>query len=279
MRLGAVVAIRNLEEADTRLYQLRAAGLAVCQLNLHGVGCQRPTLLTLADKVLEHEARPVAVGCYVNPLQPDTAGPLGATRTDLEHLLHQLDIIGARRVVFFSGSYASTLFDPHPENASDAALDKLAEFVTEICRNTRAGHYQLVIEPWHGHVLSHEDRIVTFHGLLAPAVADHVRYVVDAPTLIGPDRYSERDKVAARICRAIGRAAGVVHLRDIIAPPDGDAGLPGPGEGKLDYKAYVDALKANVHADTPALIRNVPPEELGRACAFLTGLSDTWQLQ
>ncbi len=277
MRLGTLVAIRNLDEADARLDQARAAGFSLCQLNLQGSGFDRVALIGLAEKLLEREMRPVAIGCYVNPLRADEPGPLGASRKELDFVLHHLDVIGARKVVLFTGSHATTLFDPHPDNFTDEALEQLAAFITDVTRNTRARNYQLVLEPWHGHVLCNEDRIITFHESLDPAVSYHVRYVVDAASLITPESYPDRNRVARRVCRAIGPAAGVVHLRDCIMPPDGEAGLPGPGQGTLDYAAYVQALRENVPPDTPAIVRNVPPDELAQARSFLLGLAEDWE--
>jgi len=278
LRLGVLVAVRSLEDAGTRLDQARAAGFSLCQLNLQGPCHRRTDLIALADMMLERDMRPVALGCYANPLRPDEPTPLGASRDHLDSLLHHLDIVGARKVVFFSGSYASTLYDPHPDNFTDEALEELVRFVSDVVARTRARHYQLVLEPWSGHVLCNEDRIITFHEQLAPAVAEHVRYVVDAPALITAERYADRDRVARKICRAIGPAAGVVHLRDCIMPPDGEAALPGPGQGKLDYRAYVEALRDNVPSDAPAVVRNVPPEEMAQAREYLLTLADGWQL-
>jgi len=268
-----------LEDAEVRLDQARAAGFSLCQLNLQRFGCERTALIALADRMLERDMRAVAIGCYVNPLRPDEPSPLGATRADLDQLLHEIDLVGARKVVLFSGSYAEALYDPHPDNFAAEALESLVEFVSDVVATTRARNYHLVLEPWHGHVLCDEDRIITFHEMLEPRVAEHVRYVLDASALITPERYPDRDRVARRICRSIGPAAGVVHLRDCIMPPDGEAALPGPGQGVLDYGAYVNALRANVPKDTPAIVRNVPPEEFSQTREFVLALADDWELK
>ena len=278
MRLGVLISLRSLSEADDRLAQAQNAGFSLCQVNLQGGACDRTEFATLAEKMLERDIRPVAIGCYVNPMRPEEAGPLGAKREDLIRILHQLDIIGARKVVCFSGSYGDTLYDAHPENASDEALQALADFVSGVVAETKARHYNLVLEPWHGHVLSSEDRIMNFHEMLEPAVAEHIRYVVDAAALLTPERYPERDRAAKKVCRSIGPAAGVVHLRDCIMPPDGDPALPGPGQGKLVYSAYVSALRNNVPFDAPAIVRNIPPEEFAPAREFLQRITDDWEL-
>lgn len=273
-----MVTIRNLDEAESRLDQVREAGFALCQINFAGGSLQRTELITLAELLLAREMRPVALGCYVNPLKPEDPSPLGGSREALDSLLLHLDIAGARKVVMLSGSHADTLYGSHPDNASDEALNALRDFVSDVVAVTRARHYQLVLEPWPGHVLSDEDRIITFHERLSPAVREHIRYVLDAAALITPERYADKDRAVRRICRAIGPAAGVVHLRDCIMPPDGEAALPGPGQGKLDYGSYIQALKDNVPFDAPAIVRNVPPEELKSAREYLMGLADDWQL-
>jgi len=278
VKLGVLLAARSVEEAETRLDQARASGFSLCQLNLQKGGCSRGDLVVLADRMLERGVRPIAIGCYVNPMKPEDPGPLGLCRTDLVHLLQLLDIVGARNVVFSSGTYGDTPYDPHPDNFTDEALNVLVGFVTDLVAETKARRYHLVIEPWHGHVLNSEDRVIAFHERLEPAVSEHVRYVIDAPALIGPDRYSERDRAVRHICRAIGRAAAVVHLRDCIMPPDGDADLTGPGQGKLDFAAYVQALKDYVPDDTPAVVRNIPPEEFAQSRDYLLRLAADWQL-
>src|SRR5262249_5991441 len=157
-------------------------------------------------------------------------------------LLHSLDLLGARRIVFWSGTRADAIYDDHPDNAGEEALADLREFLRELVRGTRCRHYFLVIEPWHSHVLNSESRILAFHDSLEPAIAEHVRYVMDAPNLLTAERYPDRDAQARTICRAIGDLAGVVHLKDCLLSPEGDIGLAGPGQGTLDYSAYLESI-------------------------------------
>jgi sugar phosphate isomerase/epimerase len=228
--------------------------------------------------MLEHGVRPVAIGCYVNPMKPDDPGPLGIGRADVVHLLQQLDIVGARNVVISSGTYADAPYDPHPDNFTDEALDRLAGFVTDLVGETKARRYRLLVEPWHGHVLHSEDRVIAFHERLDASVKDHIRYVMDASALIGPERYGDRDRAVRSILRAIGRAAGIVHLRDCIMPPDGEADLTAPGQGRLDFPAYVEKLREHVPEETPAIVRNLPPDEFAQSRDYMLRLADDWQL-
>ncbi|HSV73704.1 MAG TPA: TIM barrel protein [Chthonomonadales bacterium] len=278
MKLGIMLSGRRPDDVRQRLEQAREAGFSLCQINLHQTGFSRADLVAIADAVVEYEVRPVAVGCYVNPLRPDEPYPMGATRADLSTLLHALDIVGARRVVLFSGSYASSVFDDHPDNHTDEALERVRYFVTAVCGSIRARNYRLVIEPWHTHVLSSEKRIAEFHRGLDESTRQHVRYVLDAPALILETDYPNRDKRARALARVVGPAAGAVHFRDCIMPPDGETAYPAPGQGRLDYPAYVEAVVEHANPDAPAVIRNVPAAEFAAVRDYMLRLGVRWEL-
>lgn len=278
MKLGVILSGKRPEDVAQRLAQAREAGFSLCQLNLAQGGYTRADLVAIADSMLEHGIRPVAVGCYVNPMRPDEPSFAGANRADLDLLLHSLDIVGARRVVIWSGTHAGSMYEAHAENGSEESLETLHTFIRTIVAETKARHYSLVIEPWQYHVLSSEERIIAFHERLEPAVREHVRYVLDATNLITPERYETLDKEARAVCRRIGPAAALVHLKDCIMPPDGDHALPGPGQGRLDYPAYVEAVQRFAAVDAPAIVRNVRPAEFADVRDRMLQLSDRWQL-
>src|SRR5438105_11898956 len=164
-----------------RLEQAREAGFSLCQLNLHQTGITRADLMAIADAMLEFGVRTVAVGCYCNPLQPEDPSLMGACRQDLDTVLHALDVIGARRVVLWSGTLSDDVYGEHPLNQTPSSETLLRDFLTDVVQNTRARHYQLVIEPWRSHVLGSERATRGFHDSLPPEVRERVRYVLDAP--------------------------------------------------------------------------------------------------
>jgi sugar phosphate isomerase/epimerase len=278
MKLGILLPGRRPDDIALRLGQAREAGFGLCQLNFHQPGLTRADMVAVADAVEEYHVRPVAVGCYVNPLKPEDPGYGGATRADLDVVLHSLDILGARRVILWSGTLAPRLFDQHDANATEECLASLREFLGEVVRTTRARHYFLCIEPFGTHVLCDERLVAAFHETLEPTVAERVRYVVDAASFMTPHRYPSRDEHARSVCENLGPLAGVVHLRDCVLPPDGEPALPGPGQGRMDYPAYVESLFGCVADDVPAIIRNVPPAEFSASRDFLLQLTDGWEL-
>jgi sugar phosphate isomerase/epimerase len=278
MRLGVLTACRRADDLARQLESVREAGYFLCQLNLMQSGATRADLMAIADVLLEFGMRPVAIGCYVNPMRPDEPSFMGARREDLDNVLHSLDLLGARRVVFWSGTHADTLFDDHADNRQEHSLDMLRDFLDDVVASTRARRYSLVIEPYKAHVLQTAEAVVAFHDTLAPATAERVEYVLDAPNLITEEQYPQRDDVAERICRVLGPYAGVAHLKDCIMPPDGEEALPGPGQGRLDYARYVQAIMRNVNDDVPAIVKGAAPSELAAVRDFLLRLSDRWEL-
>ena len=277
MKLGILLAGKRPEDIAKRLEQARAAGFSLCQLNFMQSGFTRTDLLSVADSLLEYGIRPAAVGCYINPLRPDDTF-MGVSRADLELILHSLDIIGARKIVLWSGTNASTVYEDHPANTSKDSVHLLHSFITDIVRTTRARHYFLVIEGFKYHVLRDEQSVVNFQQSLAPDVAERVRFVLDAPNFMTPERYENKDAVAERICRMVGPLAGVVHLKDCVMPPDGDECLAAPGQGTLDYSAYINAIMQNTPRDAPAIVKNVPSPEYSASRDHLLQMSNKWEL-
>ena len=278
MKLGILLAGKRPEDIAQRLEQARTAGFSLCQLNLHQTGYTRPDMVAIMDAMEDFGVRAVAVGCYVNPLRPDDSSLNGTCRADLDLVLHSLDLLGARRIVLWSGTHAGALFVQDERNHTEESQEQLRSFVTNVINETRARHYWLVIEPWRTHVLSDENKVVQFHESLAPHVQEHVRYVLDAPNLITAERYPRCMEHAVGICDKIGPLAGVVHLKDCIMPPDGDEALVGPGRGKLAYADYLEALMGCVEEDVPGIIKNVPASDYADIRDDMLRLSDQFEL-
>jgi sugar phosphate isomerase/epimerase len=278
MKLGILIAGRRPEDIGQRLAQAREAGFSLCQLNLHQTGYTRADMIAIMDLLEDYGVRASAVGCYVNPLKPDDARLNGTCRADLNLVLSSLDLLGARRIVIWSGTHAEAQFAPDERNQTEESEHVLREFVTDVVNSTRCRHYWLVIEPWRTHVLSDEEKVVRFHNSLAPHVQEHVRFVLDAPNLITADRYPACMDYAMNICRRIGPLAGVVHLKDCIMPPDADEALVGPGRGKLNYADYLEALMGHADEDVPAIIKNVPITDFAVIRDDVLRLSDQFEL-
>lgn len=260
MKLGIYIAGMGAEDLRGKFEQAREAGFSLCMTSLHRTGYSRQDLAAIADDLVELGIRPLALGCFLNPLRPEDASFMGACANDLDTLLQTLDIVGARRIVLCSGTYAESPVEPDERNSSDEGLAVLREFVAGVLARTRARNYQLVFEPNPAHVLSSPKRVLQFHEMLGEMEQRHVRYVLDGAAFVRPEAWEERDGIAQVSCAQLGAVAGIAYLRD--AALDAAAGLlnPAPGEGELDFPGYVATLQKHA-GDTGAVIRSVTPDQ------------------
>lgn len=278
MRLGIQLNGKSSDDLVRRLALARDAGFSLCQLNLLFGGVTRADLLKLADAIEQYGVRPVAIGCYLNPMRPAEASPVGVARPDLDLILQSLDVLGARRVVLLSGTHAHDLGESHPDNEKPESLEALHALVVDIVTNTRARNFSLVIEPWSIHVLSSVDLVEEFHARLEPWIAEHVRYVVDPVPLLTPEYHARCDAFAAAVCARLGGVAGLARLEDCTCTVDGLVGPTAPGAGELDYPKFLEALMAACPPDTPAVACNVRSAEFAEVRDRLLRMSPAWRL-
>src|SRR5256885_11662513 len=137
MKLGMLLAGKRPEDIAKRLEHAREAGFFLCQLNLHQTGYSRADMVAIMDAMEDYGVRAVAIGCYVNPLNPDDSSLNGTCRADLDLVLSSLDLLGARRVVLWSGTHASALYAPDERNHTEESEDTLRQFLTDVVNHTR----------------------------------------------------------------------------------------------------------------------------------------------
>lgn len=278
MRLGIQLNGKSADDVVRRLGQARDAGFSLCQINLLQGGITRADLVAIADAIEDQGVRPVAIGCYLNPMRPDEPTPAGVSRADLDMVLQCLDIIGARRVVITSGTHADALAEYHPDNHTQESTDALRSFIGDVVRHTGARNYSLVIEPWRTHVLSSVQRVQQFHARLEPWVASHVRYAIDPVALLHAADYAQLDAFAADVCAKLGSYAGFARLQDCILADEETVAPAPPGAGDLDLAAYVKALMAACAADTPAVACNVKAADYAAARDLFLRINTGWRL-
>ncbi len=278
MKLGIHLAGRRPEDIAERLSSARESGFSLCQLNFHETGLTRPDIVAVADAFEAYDVRPLALGCYVNPMRPDDSSLMGTCRADLDVLLHSLDLLGARRIVLWSGTHSNTWFEPNAQNSNTSSKDLLRTFLESVVASTRARHFTLVLEPNPDHVLATTEDVIEFHRTLAPVVSSHVRYVLDAASHLTANDYPMRGEMAERVCSHLGPLSAVVHLRDFAVQANGECGLTAPGAGGLDYDAYIRHIMRSAPRDTAAIARNVAPDEYADVRDYLLRLSDNWEL-
>ncbi len=262
MQLGIWIDVHPDRDALRLFEQVAELGFGAVQVHFPA-GCDAP----LARRVYRAAARNgieiVAVSGYANPLRP-TDAPMGFTQAALADLIALLPVLDARRVVTWSGTFAPSLLEEHPENQGLAAWDTLRRAVDDLFPLLDASDAILVIEPFFAHVLDTPERIVAFCEEVG---SPYVRVVLDPPNLLTPGMWQQQSELLPPLVAALAPYTSLIHLKDMRLR-GAALDLPGPGEGILDYPTFLGAVvRAEISA--PLVIEHVTLERAARARRFV----------
>jgi sugar phosphate isomerase/epimerase len=258
-----LIAGRNLEAVEPLLGAAQRCGFRTAQLWLSQTDDAAEW-----DQALHalgaHGMVPVALGGYVNPLDPTRERPAVLAR--LEAAARRAADAGAPTVVTWSGTRAAGMLAGHAANGSRGAWEEAVSFFRAAAGMAERAGVTLAIEPYYKHVASTPQRL---RDLLDEVGSTRVRAVMDPPNFVDAATLPAfNDRLPATFEALAGRIA-LVHAKDIRAPgPDdpqaatGDVLLPAPGEGVMDYARFaalvrshcpgVDVLVEHVTAQTMA---------------------------
>lgn len=262
MQLGLWIEVRPDQDAARLFEQVAELGFSMVQVHFP-VGCDAALARRLRRACVRSGVEIAAVSGYANPLRPDEA-PMGFTQAALADLIELMPLLDTRRVVSWSGAYAADLFQEHAENRSAAAWEALRRAVDDLFPLLDAADAVLVLEPFYTHVLDTPERAVAFCEEVG---SPYLRIVLDPPNLMPPPVWDQQRTLLPKLVTTLAPYVGLVHLKDMRlrgATPD----WPGPGEGVLDYAAF---LGATVHAEisAPLVIEHVRLEQAARARRFV----------
>lgn len=214
--------------------------------------------------------RLAAAGGYTNPLDPDPARR-EAGLADLRRAIARAAAAGAPIVVTWSGTRAPGMFEPHPDNASQAAFDEAVAIFRDVARTAEAAGVTVAIEPYIAHVASTPERL---RDLVDAVGSPRLRAVMDPPNFITPEALETVNEAMPRMFAILGDRIALVHCKDIRAPRPGDTRaplngvvLPEPGGGILDYARYADLIRR--HYDGDVIVEHITLATMGPARAFV----------
>lgn len=262
MQLGIWIDIRPERDVPRLFEQVAELGFGAVQAHFPA-GCDAALVRRVRRAAAASGIEIVAVSGYANPLRPADA-PMGFTQAALADLIALLPEIDSRRVVTWSGTYAANLLEEHPDNQSASAWDALRRAVDDLFPLLDASDAILVFEPFFTHVLDTPERIVAFCEEVG---SPYVRVVLDPPNLLTPGMWQQQSELLPPLVAALALYTSLAHLKDMRLR-GAALDLPGPGEGVLDYPAFLGAL-ARAEISAPLVIEHVALERAARARRFV----------
>lgn len=266
MQLGLWLEIRHADDLP-RLAD-RVAALGFSSLHAHFPdGCDARLAHRLRGACATSGLDLAAVSGYANPLRPDTA-PMGSTMAQLAELIVLLPTFDARHVVCWSGTFAGGLLDDHPDNHAQAGWDILRAAVDGLLPTLEEADGVLLFEPYFTHVLGTAERVDRFcRELNSP----YVGAVLDPPNMLPAAAWPRQAELIREAITTLGHHIGLIHLKDMRLR-DGQLDLPGPGQGVLDYGAFLSAVR-DVGTPAPLIVEHVTLEQAPAARSFVLAKS------
>jgi sugar phosphate isomerase/epimerase len=212
------------------------------------------------------------VGAWSNPISLDAetarkAVALSSARLDLA------DRIGARCCVNIAGSRHPTKWDgPHPDNFSPATFDLIVETVRRIIDavNPKRTFYTLECMYWVPPD-SAESQEELVRAIDRPAFAVHF----DPVNMINSARrFADSGGFIRDFVRRFGPLIKSCHAKDVAMTDGPIVHLVEvrPGLGRLDFRAYLDALRT-LDPDTPLMLEHMTEEaDYAAAAKHIRGL-------
>jgi sugar phosphate isomerase/epimerase len=266
MQLGLWLEIRPADDLPRLTDRVAAMGFG--SLHAHfPAGCDEALARRLARACAQSGLAIAAVSGYANPLRPAEA-PMGATLAQLADLVELMPLLNTRRVVSWSGTFGEGLLDDHPDNHAPAGWEALTRSVDELFPLLEDSEAILLFEPYYTHVLGRPEEVASFcQELNTP----YVGVVLDPPNMLPVDSWPQQSELIPAAVAALARYVGLVHFKDMRLR-DGKLDLPGPGQGVLDYSAFLASVRA-LGTAVPMIVEHVSLEQAPAARQFVLGHS------
>ena len=267
LRLGVVLSAADVAELRVQAQAAQAAGLACCQLQVRGLALEVEALRA-AREVLEEFGLPcVALGCYLNPLEPQNADYMGNDLSRWQFLAEHREILGATQFVTWSGGHSPGWNEEDEENQGPDALDILDDAVWDILGPLDDFQGSIAFEPYFKHILYAPEPFGEFLDTIA---SPRVSVVMDPPNFLRPGDIDNLPAVMDSAFDHLGMHVGLAHFKDGAARDDGGIAYPRAGQGVMDYGAFLRHLEAQGRP-IDCILEHLAPEEYQETVDFLGG--------
>ena len=219
---------------------IKADGFSAAQLNLSSLGLEslpsslpEDVMLQAKADAAKHGVALVALSGTYNMAHPDIAYR-NAQRARFTNVVKAAKLMGIGVITLCTGSRdPNNMWAHHEDNhLPEAWRDFRAELDAALLL---ADGLTLAIEPEPGNVV--RDAKIA-RRLLDEVGSPHLKIILDAANLIGPDGLSRQHEIMAEAFNLLGADVVLAHAKDI----DASGNVVPPGQGAIDLTSFVEGL-------------------------------------
>ncbi len=264
-----MVIIREGTDFMEAFAHVRKAGFTRGQVSImvHGITAEEMRQIAIAAHYAKFHVD--AVGCYLNPLRMEDMALGQADRTDWLTVVNNMSMMnGVERIVCWSGTLSRTVDAPNLLNSEADTFSRVFVTLNSLLQQVRGLPVQIVLEPFSSHVLCDARTCVQ---MMQKFPARQVKVVLDAPNIVPAMDFGMRDQRVQEFVSQAAPAVGLIHLSDLGRSADGQRVLMPPGQGALNYGAYLRAIAQYV-PQVPVIIDKAHTiEDMVAARTFVEG--------
>ena len=206
------------------------------------------------------------LGCYLNLADPAEESRLKTRDIYFAHLRFAKEI-GAGVVGTETPANAAS---PFAEDAprSEEAFQFFLKCLEPVVRQAEETDTLLAVEPVWSHIVSTPEKA---QRMLEAMRSDHLRIILDAVNLLGPDTVEQADAIVEDAIRRLGDRVSVLHMKDYRVA-DGKKEDIACGTGSMRYERL---LRFAGERKLPMTLENTTPENAEQARLLLERISET----
>jgi len=248
--------------------------LAKALTGVPGPGGITPGYARRVGKIFEERNISIAVlGCYINPVHPDTAVREKQLRRFEEHLRHARDF-GCPIVGTETGSCNGDC-SFHPDTEKQETFDLFCHSLERLVKTAeKCGSITAIEAVADQHVVSSIEKMQTVMRRLASpclkVIYDPVNLIPNAGLRENSSFQSQKDFFTEAFT-AFGDEIAAIHAKDFRMEANEKIGTLPAGTGELDYPALL-SLIAERKPGIDILLENSSPDTGKQAIAFLRSL-------
>lgn len=266
LTLGTMLLVRDLQMVPEHARLAQDAGNVCVQLHFDNPEATLDEVREVGRILAGHGLATAAVCCH---LARNRAEDFTFTSLDGVHwLIDAAGILESPRLVMWSGSYSNELRGEDPRNFTAEAMDLLETEYRKFVPATASAGLTVCVEPFYPHVTGTPERMAEFCGRFEPG---QVACCLDTPNFISHGIYDQTNALIPSIIGTVAPYVELLHFKDIRRDDRGNLGLPGPGDGILDYPVVMAEL-AKLDRPLVGITEHITPEQYARAHDFIAGL-------